>query len=514
MGSAAGGVGVASGSKPGRAVTQPRPTLAPAGRRRRRRLGAYALGVVFATGFSASASAEWAVRPLDQINSPASLLYPGAARPLSRDGGVDVVFADNGQAFRTRFTDGQVVPESVVFDSPYLRFNAALDAFGGFSYAGYKPGPPGVTVGDQVYPDPVDPFAYVESPLPFVEPAEGPDTFFWPLSYELDPWGRPAFAAGASNVQGGQLGRYVWRFNPQAARYDVTIPPQIERFGPLSFTAPQGIGFLPDGRLVHAVTDGPLLSVDIEDPLLGWRNLGEISDVRPFGGVSLAVSDAGQVAFAFEQTDDLPGLTVGVFDGEQTVYERVGDVPLIKLGQHSLTYDHQGNLAVVYSGAEDSEFVLARRGVDGQWTQERLGVFGDFAELAFGDQGQVYIGAVTGNPSSLGDVVLISDAVEPLRGDMNLDDQVDLDDVLAFVQAIQAPADYLDQYQLDPVIKGDLNADGVFNLADVEPFADALNLMSTEAAALANLVPEPSAAGLLALGLIGLARRRAGVGSV
>lgn len=92
-----------------------------------------------------------------------------------------------------------------------------------------------------------------------------------------------------------------------------------------------------------------------------------------------------------------------------------------------------------------------------------------------------------------------------LLGDMDLDDAVTLQDVQVFVQALEDPAGYAASFGVSAADRGDLTGDGVFNLADVEPFAGLFGAPSLAAIA---AVPEPTAAVLLAAAGPWMMRRR------
>ncbi|MEM7627206.1 MAG: PEP-CTERM sorting domain-containing protein [Planctomycetota bacterium] len=484
---------------------------------------------------SAPASAEWAVR-LVAPETGAFQINQGAVTsmrvlPVFGGGGVDVAYADprTRSAYRHRFTEDVVSPESVMLPlANSLHVVPVVDDFGGFSFAsvGNQFPDTAVTVGNQIGPDLTDPASYhtyniafgSENPSPEIQ---GPLVGSWPFSYELDRQGLPVIASWTAEAQIQSNVRYLWHYNPQTDRWDRRVPPQLgpqNQFPPFNTLAPQGVGFLPDNRVVFANTSDNLLSVHLEDPVLGWREIAFQEDLWSRSGVSLAVSDAGEVAFAFSD-DTLGGLTVGIYDGQQTVYENVSGASQALLGQHSLAYDPEGNLALVYSEPDqEDELVLARRSGPGAWNATPLGVYGNFGfygELAFGDDGEIYVGAVVGSGTLFNTpyLALISNRIAPLRGDMNFDDTVDLDDVLAFITALEDPALYWEGYGLDPVLKGDLNGDGLFNFSDVEPFVAELGLTDPAAQGLLNLVPEPTTAGLLAAGWAGLlvrGRRRRG----
>lgn len=388
-----------------------------------------------------------------------------------------------------------------------------IDDFGQLSYVAAGPGSQ-FRVGNELagWPDHTSIPNFVETAFP----EGGPAPTIIPFSYEIDRNGLPAVASLTRNFTSGEFQRDVWKFNPQIVDWDRIHLPGA-RFPGLGATfVPQSIAFTADNRLVHATLedlDGNQstdVSVLIEDPVFGFRQISGIAGAYARAGVSVAASDTGEVAFAFVAPQFNEGVWIGRWDGEFTVYENLdSDLSFTNFGQNSLAYDAQGNLALVYTegattpGLEPQPLMLARRTADGAWTNTPLGVDGFYGELAFGDNGELYIGAVIDDA-----VVLLSDTIDPLRGDLNFDEVVDLGDVLAFVQAIESPAGYADEYGFGPVFKGDLNGDGVFNLADVEPFVTELGLTGPAAEALASLVPEPGTAGLFAAAGLWFARGR------
>ncbi|MEM7625459.1 MAG: Type 1 glutamine amidotransferase-like domain-containing protein [Planctomycetota bacterium] len=100
------------------------------------------------------------------------------------------------------------------------------------------------------------------------------------------------------------------------------------------------------------------------------------------------------------------------------------------------------------------------------------------------------------------------DPPSPLAGDMNTDGTVDLNDVLAFVAALEDPAGYAATFGRPAAEHGDLNGDGIFNLNDARPFAELFDDASTPRV-LAQIIPEPATVGWLAgLALLAVQRRR------
>lgn len=91
-----------------------------------------------------------------------------------------------------------------------------------------------------------------------------------------------------------------------------------------------------------------------------------------------------------------------------------------------------------------------------------------------------------------------------LQGDMNLDGLINLADVNAFVLGLADPDAYDAVFGRAAVINGDMDADSLFTLADLEPFAALLG--TTPGALLA--IPEPGTASVCLLMLAGLTRRR------
>ena len=102
------------------------------------------------------------------------------------------------------------------------------------------------------------------------------------------------------------------------------------------------------------------------------------------------------------------------------------------------------------------------------------------------------------------DFSILNLEIASLMGDMDANGQVDLEDVTAFVQALQDPAAYTALHGLDPTARGDLTGDGVFDLADVEPFAQ---LFGASTLAEIQAVPEPTSLGMATLIVALLSRR-------
>ena len=95
--------------------------------------------------------------------------------------------------------------------------------------------------------------------------------------------------------------------------------------------------------------------------------------------------------------------------------------------------------------------------------------------------------------------------IEGLAGDMDRSGSTDLADIAAFVAALQNPQQYTRDHDLSPIYHGDLNGDGFFSLADLQPFADLLGVPASSIA-----VPEPSAGVLIMFALGWVGRRRRG----
>lgn len=104
------------------------------------------------------------------------------------------------------------------------------------------------------------------------------------------------------------------------------------------------------------------------------------------------------------------------------------------------------------------------------------------------------------------DFSILNLEIASLMGDMDIDGKVDLEDVTAFVMALEDPDAYAAQYGVASLVRGDLSGDGVFNLSDVEPFAQLFGVTS-----LAELqaIPEPSTLGAASL-LAAMLWRRSG----
>lgn len=111
---------------------------------------------------------------------------------------------------------------------------------------------------------------------------------------------------------------------------------------------------------------------------------------------------------------------------------------------------------------------------------------------------------------TLGDDGQVVDVVLPggMMGDMDFNGELNDDDVLAFVIALTNPILYDTLFGLDPRLTGDVNQDGLLNLADVELFAGLLP-SGPGTAALAQLaaVPEPSGLAMIAFAGLAFTRR-------
>lgn len=128
--------------------------------------------------------------------------------------------------------------------------------------------------------------------------------------------------------------------------------------------------------------------------------------------------------------------------------------------------------------------------------------FGDFIGGAFD---------VVSFDQPSGVVSLVVNALDPVvRGDMDHNGVAELNDALAFVLAITSPDDYQSLYGTAGVVGGDFTNDGVLNFDDVMPFAQWLDLTEAQTQSLLAAVPEPGVGALLAAAVVtvGLRERR------
>ena len=97
------------------------------------------------------------------------------------------------------------------------------------------------------------------------------------------------------------------------------------------------------------------------------------------------------------------------------------------------------------------------------------------------------------------DFSLLTLDVASLLGDLDVDGQITLGDISALVLALEDPTAYTQQYGLAPHERGDFTGDGIFNLDDIQPFAQLYGVDSLQEL---QAIPEPaSALPLLGLGL-------------
>jgi hypothetical protein len=91
-------------------------------------------------------------------------------------------------------------------------------------------------------------------------------------------------------------------------------------------------------------------------------------------------------------------------------------------------------------------------------------------------------------------------AVRLLDGDMDADGDVDFDDIDDFVLGLNSPPDYEGAVGLAPAVQGDADHDGDLDFDDIGNFVGILGGGRQAGLAVGHIVPEPSAAVLLALG--------------
>ncbi|MEM7625152.1 MAG: endo-1,4-beta-xylanase [Planctomycetota bacterium] len=149
------------------------------------------------------------------------------------------------------------------------------------------------------------------------------------------------------------------------------------------------------------------------------------------------------------------------------------------------------------------------------WTEELLDAdqLGEAALRGF--KGEYEVTVTLGQMTRVVTVTLdddgeIVDVVLPggQMGDMDFNGVLDDNDALAFVMALTSPLLYDTAYGLDPRLTGDVNQDGLLNLADVELFAALLPDSGSSALAQLVTVPEPSGLWLAGGACLIFARRR------
>jgi glucose/arabinose dehydrogenase len=162
-------------------------------------------------------------------------------------------------------------------------------------------------------------------------------------------------------------------------------------------------------------------------------------------------------------------------------------------------YDEEGNLKDV-SEVEVKEMII---GIDGDDPQ--LAIF----SLGMDEQGELYLVGVGTTGGNKGTVRRIVPFV-PLVGDMDCDNDIDFDDISAFVLGLNDAAAYEAMFGVPPSKKGDVDRDGDMDFDDIPPF---VSLFSNASAADAASVPEPTALQGTAMGIVcllyGLRKRRA-----
>ncbi|MCB9857821.1 MAG: hypothetical protein H6818_19220 [Phycisphaerales bacterium] len=142
-----------------------------------------------------------------------------------------------------------------------------------------------------------------------------------------------------------------------------------------------------------------------------------------------------------------------------------GFVNLLDIGDSGLVGDM--NLDGLVDGRDIGPFVLALTdpaAYSSQYPSANANVIGDT-----NDDGAFDLVDVTGMLN-----LLLGPQVEPLKGDMNGDNEVTIDDVIPFCLALTDPAVYQSTHGVDPTARGDCNGDGVLDARDIAHFANRL----------------------------------------
>lgn len=198
------------------------------------------------------------------------------------------------------------------------------------------------------------------------------------------------------------------------------------------------------------------------------------------------------------------------FREEDVVPDAAGGTFVIDGPAEGIAFNNDGDVVVVYDNALIlNGTVVAREGTDIVNASNDLRLFQSGVSVSDRDASGNVVIYFEGREFNLSfDTVFSLDTAfdtGAVLGDMDVNGTVDLDDVLAFVTALESRAAYAGLYGSAVDVRGDINGDGLFNLSDVEPFAA---LVGVPASVVAAAVPEPAGLAVLGVFLPAMMRRR------
>jgi len=275
-------------------------------------------------------------------------------------------------------------------------------------------------------------------------------------------------------LQSGMAGYFATDFNPASGQWTNPTLLQLGLGGPNR--TPPAVAFDSQNRRITAMS----LPINPVDATFQVQRLDDTGSAVVYTdsadadtGVAAVVGPNDESAYAYVHNGNVK-VAVQTAQGI-TVHELTGVGSLPQLLPRSLTFDANGDLAIVIGHRHPtSQDVVLARYIGGSWQTENLPVRGVVGTLTFDDANNPYIAATSADA-----IALIGQNITPLlKGDFQVDNDVDVADVPEFVRAVKNQSTYRSSFpdmgEVDFQVIGDYDADFDVDEDDARTFLDSL----------------------------------------